>query len=194
MRLRRSAGTGMLLMVLLAATADARTATLRVQARLRQGATAASELLGWIAAGTRVEVLADEGGWRRVQTPDGRTGFMWGEHLVEGEAPPAATDAAAPATPRPAEEAGVAPATAADLERVRAELERLAAAQRDLARHLAERPPTAAGLPAVVAPVPVDTAAGVVPLVFGIGAAVGFAASWVLHRRRDRRQWTRLRV
>lgn len=190
--LGRSVGGALLVVILLAATVEARTATLRVQARLRQGPSAATELLGWVPEGTRVDILGESTGWRQVTTPDGRSGFIWGEHLIEGEAatPPAAAPVPAPAAAvRPVEEPkGPPTATAADLERVRAELERLATAQRELARHL-EAPP----------PVPTPTGAletpfGLAPVAFLLGGVLGFAASRVLQRRRDRHQWNRLRV
>jgi hypothetical protein len=184
---------------LLPSLAAAGTATLRVQARLREGPAATTELLGWVPAGTRVEIVGETNGWRQVETPDGKHGYIWGEHLVEGNAPDVAPVPPAPVAPSRAEGSHAPPATAADVERLRAEIERLTAAQRDLERRLAERPaapPAAVPAAAAAPPAPPvdDVASGLVPIAFAIGGLLGFAASWLMQRRRDRRQWNRLRI
>jgi hypothetical protein len=182
-------------------------AMLKNRARLRQGPSASTALLGELDPGTKVEVLADTEGWKRVVTPDGRSGYIWGENLTEVEpetaSPEGARRAEAAATPRPlADElrelrADVSalrqrpdPMTPADLQPLRAELERLASAERDLARRLDDLvlPNTAPLDPP--APAPTSAAA---PLAFLAGGVVGWAASRVVQRRRDRRQRHRLR-
>jgi hypothetical protein len=81
------------------------------------------------------------------------------------------------------------PATAADLERVREELARLAAAERDLARRLDDR---------VVPAGPVDPSPDgmgtLAPALLVVGGIIGFAASRLLQRRGERRQRNRLRL
>jgi hypothetical protein len=167
---------------------------------MREGPGASTALLGELDAGSTVEILGETEGWKRVQTPDGRTGFVWGEHLVEGDAAPEAPRR--PDPPRPvAEEVRDLrsevtalrqrpdPATAADLERVRIELDRLATAHRDLTRRLDDRLAPGA-LP--LTPPPEGTSAAT-PIAFLIGGLVGWAASRVVQRRRDRRQRYRLR-
>jgi hypothetical protein len=82
------------------------------------------------------------------------------------------------------------PASAAEVGRVLGELERLSAAERDLARRFDER--------FVGAPAPADAAPewsfwGMVGLL-GVGATIGFFADRVLLRRRESRQRGRLRL
>lgn len=185
---------------------EARAATLKNRARLREGPTAASALLGELDPGTTVDILGDSAGWKRVRTPDGRGGFVWGEHLAEadGEATLVAAETKRPEPSGPrslADEvrdlrADVSalrqrpePATAADVERVRTELDRLTNAQRDLARRLDDRL-LAGGAPGDPPP---ESSFGLTPLVFLVGGVLGWAASRVVQRRRDRRQRHRLR-
>jgi len=214
-----------LLVLALLSSASARTAVLRDRAKLREGPSSQTTLLGQVEAGVHVEIKGDSNGWRQVETPDGRAGYIWGEHLVEqpdGEAQaavtaPAATPAAtAPAeAPRPADKPadtppsrGLAdevralradvtalrdrpePASAADLERVRAELERLSSANRDLTRRIDER--------GMATPVPREIGAEPVPggslLLLVAGALFGWAGSRLALRRRDRRARNRLRL
>src|SRR5690242_18321067 len=158
---------------------------------------------GELDAGERVDILGESGGWRQVRTVDGRVAYLWGEHLAPKEAeprPPAEVPAGAPrsvadqvrdlrddvAALRQRPE----PATAADLERVRQELDRLAAAERDLARRFDDRfvPGTGGGDPPPEGPGPFA------PALLLAGAVVGFAASRVMQRRRDHRQRSRLRL
>src|SRR5439155_25234046 len=131
-------------------------------------------------------------GWRQVRAPDGRVGWIWAEHLAprQPEAKPADTTSAARTLADDVRDlrADVTalrqrpdPATAADLERVRRELEQLAAAERDLARRLDDR--------VALAPVgpPPEGVGTLWPARLVIGAAIGFAASRLLQGRRDRR-------
>jgi len=79
------------------------------------------------------------------------------------------------------------PATAADIERLRTEVERLVTVDRDLARRLDARPPAA--------PDPAGDGVGGIPWT---GIAAGMLAGWGLsrlaNRRRERHQRGRLRV
>jgi hypothetical protein len=209
-----------LLVLALVSSASARTAVLKDRAKMREGPSAQTAVRAELTAGTHVEIKSDSGGWREVETPDGKTGYLWAEHLTEAEADPeTASTVAAAAEPvrrndagdRPTESGsprGVTdevralradvtalrehpePASAADLERVRAELERLAAADRDLTRRIEER--------GVAMPVTRDSGAEPLPggsvLFLGVGALVGWAASRLAQRRRDRRQRNRIRL
>jgi len=79
------------------------------------------------------------------------------------------------------------PATAADIERLRTEVERLVTVDRDLSRRLDARPPAA--------PDPTGDGVGGIPWT---GIAAGMLAGWGLsrltNRRRERHQRGRLRV
>ena len=192
--------------VLLASGAAAETATTRDRTRLRQGPGAATELLGELDPDTKLELLGESAGWRQVRTPDGRVGWVWGDHLIGAAAAPR-PPAAAPATPTTPPPHTMAddvrelreqvsalrerpePATAADLERIRQELERLSAAERDLVHRLDDRP-----TPAPLPDPPTDGAPmlGLAEIVFGI--VLGYAGSRLVQRRRDRRQRNRLRL
>jgi hypothetical protein len=198
-----SRGAALLATLLLAGWAGAESATTRERARLRQGPSAATELLGEVAAGTTLEMLGESGGWRQVRTPDGTTGWVWSEHLAPrpDEAKPA--EPARPATPPRASADDLRdlrddvralrerpePASAAALERVRQEVERLTSAERDLARRFDDR-----FLPAVVRTDSPGDGAALWPALLAAGAAMGFIASRVFQRRRDRRQRGRLRL
>jgi len=187
-------------------SALARSATLRVDARLRQGPGAATEMLGWVAAGTTVEVVSEAGGWREVRTPDGKSGFIWGEHFTDSEAvaqeaPKAAAPPAAPPAPPPRTTADElrdlradlselrqrpAPAAAGDVERLRAEVERLRGSIERLEGQVRPVHPPADA--------PIESTPGLVPAVFILGTGFGWMASRLLRRRRDRRQSNRLRL
>jgi hypothetical protein len=177
-------------------------ATLKERARFRDGPSVTSTQLGVLAPGTDVEVLGDDRGWKRIQTPDGSVGWVWGEHLA---------DAAAEGGGRGRGDAGggdlasvVAalrdqvqalrerpePATAADLERVRSEVDRLVVAQRELVRRLEGS--TAGG--AIPVASPTDASRTLLPVVFVIGVVSGWAGTRLAQRRRDRRQRHRLRL
>ena len=80
------------------------------------------------------------------------------------------------------------PATAADIERLRTELQRLATVDRDLSRRLDERLPPAAPDPGA------DGVAGVPWTALVAGMLAGWGLSRLTQRRRERRQRGRLRV
>jgi hypothetical protein len=186
--------------LLLAASAGAESATTKERARLRQGPSAATELLGEVEAGTTLDLLGESGGWRQVRAPDGRVGYVWSEHLVArpDDVRPGDTgrtrtiaeelrllrDEVSALRQRPE------PASASALERVREELARLAAAERDLARRLDDR-----FVPAAVSDGSRSDAAGSLwPAMLAVGGVAGFVASRVMQRRRERRQRGRLRL
>jgi uncharacterized protein YgiM (DUF1202 family) len=193
---RPSMTTTALAALILVSIARAESVPTKDRARLRQGPSAATDALGDVDPGTRVELLGESAGWRQVRTPDGRVGYIWGEHLaLEPKTP---TPTAAPRTladevhdlrdevnalrQRPE------PATAADLARLGQEVERLATAEREIARRLEER----------IVPTPADpppeSIATLAPALLAVGAAIGFVASRLLQGRHDRRQRNRLRL
>ena len=199
-----------MLVLALVSSASAGTAVLKERARLREAPNGQSPVRSELPAGTHVDVKSANGGWRLIETPDGSTGYIWGEHLTEsGEPAHAEPEPAARAEPAEsgssrglADEVHALRAevaalrdrpdggNASDLERIRAELERLAAADRDLARRLEEH--------GVAAPAPRDAGGDPLPggsvLLLAGGALVGWAASRLSQRRRDRRQRNRLRL
>jgi hypothetical protein len=200
--MRRVLG-GVVLVVLAAASVGAaRTATVKDRARLRAGPSAASDLRVWLPAGTLVELLSESAGWHEVQTSLG-TGFIWGEHLAMDT--PAA-DATQP-TPRPEasppasvldevralrEEVRAlgerpAPATAADVERLRVELERAIGGGRDPVH--VDGPGTLVGHEASP-----ESMLSFAPVLLLVGGAVGWITSRLFQRGRDRRQRNRLRL
>src|SRR5262245_51864873 len=171
--------------------ARAESATTKESAHLRRGPSAASELLGELPPGTALDVVGESGGWRQVRTRDGKTGYVWAEHLAQAGTQPAEP----PRAPRsiadelhdlqqevsaPAERP--APASAADLERVRREVERLSAAERDLARRFDER---FTAEPAPADPAPEWSFWAVVGLL-AMGTAAGILADRLLLRRDGR--------
>ncbi len=186
-----------LLVLVTASLAEARPATLKDKAKLRAGASAATELIGELPGGTKVEILAEEGGWRQVQTPDGQTGYVWAEHLV-GEAD------AKPGSPPRADGGGPLldeirelradvralrerpePAAAADLERLREDVQRLLTTQEGLVRRLEHHPATDP---------PPESNVGVIPVLLFAAAVMGWVVSRITLRRRDPRQRDRLRL
>jgi len=187
--------------LLLTTGVHAETVATKDRTRLRQGPSATTELLGELEPDTKLEVLGESGGWRQVRTPDGRVGYVWGDHLAGRQPEPQKPVVAEPARTIADDERELReevsalrqrpePATGADLERVRQDVERLAAGERELARrldeHLAPPPPPADP--------PSDGTAAFAPTLLLTGAAAGFIASRLLQRRRDRRQRNRLRL
>ncbi len=211
--MRRWVATGALALPLLFAlppTVDAGDVTLRVKARLREGASKNTPLLGWVEAGTTVELLQETAGWRQVRVPDGRTGYIWGEHFAKSDLEPLATsgnvaEAAAPPTTQPAGPDDLRslradldairnrpePASAAALEQLRGEVGRLTTAQQELTRRLDARgtaAPAADGVPSA----PIDGTASAAVVFLVAGAFVGWIASRLMQRWRDRR--SRIRI
>jgi len=198
--LHRSLVGAALAALLGASMARAESATTKERARLRRGPSGASELLAELPPGTALDVLGESGGWKQVRARDGKTGYVWAEHLAEAEMQP---PEALRTTPRSLadevrdlhqEVSALAqrpePASAADLERVRRELERLSAAERDLARRFDER---FVGGPAPADPAPEWTFWAVTGLL-GMGTAIGLFVDRLLQRRHDGRQRGRLRL
>ncbi len=203
--MHRSSGWALLAVLAGVSLAAARTATVKDRARLRAAPSAGADLLGWVPAGTTVEVLGETSGWREVQAPDGR-GFLWGEHLAQAEVErqPAAEKADVQGRTGgtlldevrdlKAEVQALRqrpdPATATDLDRLREDLEHVITAQHDLARHADERSPT----PFIPGDPPPDGALPLSPVLVAVGVVVGWTASRIFQRRRDRRQRNRLRL
>jgi hypothetical protein len=189
--------------VALTAVAEARTALVKERSRLRAEPNAQSQVLTWLDGGTRVEVVRENAGWAEVEAPGGRRGHIWGEYLANEpaaelrKAPDAgnatladdvrALRADVTALRERVESAG----GSGEFERLRGEVERVAAAQRDLARRLDERK-----LPIAPAdPPPTNGGPGGGSLFFLVvlGAVLGWGASRLAQRGRDRRQRNRLR-
>jgi hypothetical protein len=185
-----------------ASLAEASTATLNKRARLRAAPGASSELIAWLPQGLSVDVLGERAGWREVQSPHGR-GWIWGEHLDPGgAAAPAPPPVEAPAEgPKTLQEEVRAlrdevralrerppAATAGDLDRLRGDLERLLASERSGAATGASRVP-----PLDPVDPPPDGATVLFPVLLLMGGAVGWVASRLAQRHRDRRQRNRIR-
>ena len=205
----------MLLLLLGPATVWAEPVAVRALARLRTAPGKTARLIDSLPAGTPVEVVSEgSGGWVEVRTTDGRTGFIWGEHLGDrtaavappAEVAPTLTAALTPATtpPPPASatlsdevralRADVAAmrervaATPGDVERIRLEVSSLAEATRDIGRRLSERPSGPFTAAPSSAPSPLLSWA-----LLGLGALVGFGVGR-LTPRRERRQRGRLKL
>jgi uncharacterized protein YgiM (DUF1202 family) len=193
---------------LLVASSDASDAVLKDTGRLREGPGGASALLGEVPPGTHVDVTGESGGWRKVTMPDGRTGYIWAEHLID---PPVDSQAAEPARRAdPSADTGSAralldevralradvaalrdrpqPATN-DLDKLRSEVDRLTQAQRELLRRLDERANTFSPLDS-----PSETLPGAGWLGLAGGVVVGWTLSRLVQRRGDRRQRSRIRL
>lgn len=190
---------------LVASLADA--ATLNKRARLREGPSKETRLLGWLEGGTNVEIDAERNGWYLVRSPDGQSGYVWQDHLsFEPAAVPATavTPSTAPPSPTPSTVPlpGTAPtpearpgptapgdaALTAELERLRGEVARLATSQQDLVQRVA--PGGRAG--PVPTPLGGDGSAGAALLFFGAGAVVGWLFGRFGPGRRERRARLRL--
>jgi hypothetical protein len=207
-RLLRSVlwGTALILLALVPPAAVARTVKLREPARLREAATKDSPPVAELPAGATLDVTGEEGGWLKVETPDGRTGYVWGAHVrarseagaeaQEGPRRGEATerDALAPRVLEALDElkASVnalrdapAPASAADVAKLRDEIGRIAQRQDELARRLDERGETSDVTP---------DGTGVAWAALGIGVFVGWLLGMITRRRRTRRQHDRLRL
>src|SRR5262245_14624571 len=206
----------MLPLLLLTLAVPAMGAVLNKKARLRDAPTRESTLLDWVDTGTAVTVLDVQSGWYHVALPDGRQGFIWGEHLdqIEGapgeDAPPAdaPTPSAGPPSPAPSSDAP-RPATLqedlqalrsqldgysrdgglagkADLDRLLERVDRLAKEQEALRESLDDSVFTG-GMRT-----PVDGSAIAGGAFLTIGAILGWALARLTQRRRDRRSRIRL--
>jgi hypothetical protein len=194
----RSVGRSLRLAWLLGATlalAELPVATTKDVAHLREQPSGTATETATLPPGTKLQVLGELQGWKQVQTLDGKTGFVWAEHLMGAPTPPRAPEAPAPPTPAPdlrdelrtlredvdALRARPEGAPAADLERLRTVVERLSNTARDLTRRLDERetptPPDPQGEPL-----------GFPWLVLLIGVFAGWGVSRLAARRRERRQ------
>lgn len=187
----------------------AQPASLVDRARLREGPGKDTRLLGWVDAGVTVEIESERNGWYSVHTPDGQSGYVWKDHLRFDNAEPPAAPPTPPSTaqtvvptPAPVQSppstaapiADVRGATAersdgdvaSELQRLRAEVARLATAQQDLAQRLARSHDG----PSV--PIATDGSAGAAVVFFAGGAILGWAIGRFTAGRRDRRSRIRL--
>ena len=184
---------------------EGRTMTVRERARMRQGPAATSELVRELAPGTKLEILGDISGWNEVRTADGQRGYVWAAWLTEGVAEPKAPEGARPPYTLQARSlaeevhdlgqliatllARPQPVTGEEVERLRAEVERVATGEQDLRRLLEERAPSQSSTDP-----PADGSLALTPGLLLLGGVVGWVASRLVQRRRDRRQRYRLRL
>ena len=211
-RVRRRLVETMLPLLLLTLAVPALGAVLTNKARLREGPTKESTLVDWVDTGTSVSVIGEQAGWYRVVLPDGRQGFIWGDHLDQIEAPAPSDEAAAPGAdaavptpaaghpsdaPRPAtlqedlqalrdqldREGGLA--GKADLDRLLERVERIAKEQQALRESLDDSVFTGMRTP-------VDGSAIAGGAFLTIGGLLGWALARLSQRRRDRRSRIRL--
>ena len=183
---------------------DARTMTVKDRARLRQGPAATSPLVRELAPGTKLEILGESAGWNEVRTADGQRGYVWAGWLTEGEAERKAPQGAR--LPDASQARSLAneehdlgqviatlvarpqPVTGEEIERLRAEVERVATGEQDLRRLLDERAPQSSTDP------PADGSLTLTPGLLLLGGVLGWVASRLFQRRRDRHQRYRLRL
>jgi hypothetical protein len=186
--------------LLITALAEARPVLVKARARLRDGPSAQSQFLAWLEPGTRLEVVGEREGWMEVEV-GGRKGYVWGEHTAPdvepGKPPEAVGGSTLPDEVRALRAEVTALRERADgsgnnpeLERLKAELDRLSAAHRDLVRRVDDRPvlvapsdPTGEG----------GSGGGSLVLLLLIGGLLGWGVSRFAQRGRDRRQRNRLR-
>jgi hypothetical protein len=189
---------------LVGALADA--ATLNKRARLREGPSKDTRLLGWLDEGASVEIDAERSGWYLVRSPDGQSGYIWREHLSfePAASPPQALGATTTIAEIPAPAPTVPPPTAeprpsalpttgdavvvAELERLRGEVARLAAAQQELLERVGQTPRPG---PSAV-PFAGDGSAGAAILFMVVGAVVGWLFGRFGPGKRERRSRLRL--
>jgi len=218
-RVRRWLVETMLPLLLLTLAVPAMGAVLNKKARLRDAPTRESTLLDWVDTGTQVTVLGERAGWYQVMLPDGRQGFIWGEHLAQIEAPtasaedapppaPVAEVASPPGAPPPAPSDAPRPATLQeDLQALRSQLDGYSrdgglAAKADLDRLLErvdrltkEQEALRESLDDSVFTgmrTPVDGSAIAGGAFLTIGAILGWTLARLSQRRRDRRSRIRL--
>lgn len=201
-------------LLLLTLAVPALGATLNKKARFREGPTRESALLDWVDTGTTVTITGEQFGWYRVVLPDGRQGYVWGEHLDGIQAPvpgPEAVDAPAtadlgtlavpsesPARPTTLQEDLQALrvqlegysrdgglAAKADLDRVLERLERLSKEQQDLRQSLDDSVFTGMRTP-------IDGSAIAGGAFLTVGGIIGWTLARLSQRRRDRRSRIRL--
>ena len=215
-RVRRWLVETMVPLLLLTLAVPAMGAVLNKKARMRDAPTRESTLLDWVETGTSVTVLNQQAGWYHVMLPDGRQGFIWGEHLDQIEAPTAPGedappgDAAAspPAAPPPAPSEAPRPATLQeDLQALRSQLDGYSrdgglAGKADLDRLLERVDRLAKEQEALRESLddsvftgmrtPVDGSAIAGGAFLTIGAILGWTLARLSQRRRDRRSRIRL--
>jgi hypothetical protein len=193
-RVRTIASGTLAAALVLVLAVPASSAVLNKQARLREGPSRFTELIDWIDAETAVDILGEQSGWYEVLLPDGRRGFIWGEHIDGGpDAPPTGR--------RPASDGGArtlqqlrddldrlrtegSVARREDVERLAEEVERLTRTQQELGSLIEASSPAVA--------TPVDGSAVAAGTFLTIGLVIGWVACRFTQGRRDRR--SRIRV
>ena len=198
---------GWLMLAVVALVASlAPAATLRDRARLREGPSKDTTLLGWLEEGTSVTVDGQRNGWYSVRTSDGRAGYVWQDHVRfdTGETSPAVAEAAPIATVSTSIPASSPPTTlvpeihppvtnepvdggaASDLQQLRGEVARLAAEQEELVRRLNR------GGAGSSIPIASDGSAGAAVTFLLAGVLVGVIIGYFGRGRRERRSRIRL--
>ena len=214
---------GLLVLAVVALVAsNATAATVNERARLREGPSKDTALLGWVDGGASVTIEGERNGWYAIRSADGTTGYVWQDHLTfaPGEraaTPPAATGERAPmaatvttspapmqAPPstmlpeaRPTVAAERPTAVAERPDPVAPELERLRDEIARLAKAQEELSQRLArgGSPSQssqAAPLTNDGSAGAAALFLAVGAIVGWALGRLTQARRERR--SRIRI
>jgi uncharacterized protein YgiM (DUF1202 family) len=216
----RSLACAALITCALTSFAAARSATLTVSARLRQGPAATTDLVGDLPAGTKLKILGERGGWRQVETPDGKTGFVWAENLTEDadttvmQSAPRSdlskTDAPKPEAPKPPASSSSS-SVADDLRTLRDDVKALRDRPEPAAADAVERLRTDVDRLAQAqrelaqhvedrtptgprGDPPPDGTLTFAPVLLLVGGALGWIASRLTAGRRDRRQRNRLRL
>jgi uncharacterized protein YgiM (DUF1202 family) len=208
------------LILALASLAAARSATLIASARLRQGPAATTALVGDLPAGTKLKIIGEVGGWRQVETPDGKTGFVWAENLTEDadaavaqtapRADPSKADAPKPESAKPPASSSSS-SIAEDLRALREDVKALRDRPEPAAADAVERLRTDVDRLAQAQrelaqhvedrtptgpggdPTP-DGTLTFAPVLLLVGVAIGWAASRLTAGRRAGRQRNRLRL
>jgi len=149
-----------------------------------------------------VQIEGERSGWFAVRTPDGTTGYVWQDNLAfdpgERPEPTFATttlvrETVASSTSSTMVEYRPPPTPAVDeqIERLRAEVSRLATAEEELSRRLPRDPTPTAGSPSGAAATG-DGSAGAAVLFLAGGAIIGWVLGRLVPSRRERR--SRIRI
>jgi hypothetical protein len=197
-------------LLLLTLADPATAAVLNKKARLRDGPTRFANLMDWVDGGTPVSVTAEQTGWYQVVLPDGRQGWIWGEHLDQIETPtalvgppPPGANAVASVPIEPARPTNLQDelrslhtqlegysrdgglVAKADIERLIDRIDRLSREQEELRQSLDDSVFTGVRTP-------MDGSAIAGGAFLTIGGIIGWVMARVSQRRRDRRGRIRL--
>jgi hypothetical protein len=198
-------------LLLLTLADPATAAVLNKKARLRDGPSRFTNLMDWVDGGTPVSVTAEQTGWYQVVLPDGRQGWIWGEHLDQVETPPAVVGPSPPGGEAAVASVPIEPArpatlqdelrslhtqlegysrdgglvAKADIERLIDRIDRLSREQEELRQSLDDSVFTGVRTP-------MDGSAIAGGAFLTIGGIIGWVMARVSQRRRDRRGRIRL--